>query len=145
MFKLDETVCVDARMTTVCTDLAKMKSSRCPTSTARASSRSWSPVRVRDMHGRGWPVFSFEFFPPKTDEGARALMATVADLKEAWKPDFVSVTYGPAAGRAIARSRSSAASMVSLLNENLEQEKAALAKMQTIGKRLAKNTVKSAA
>ena len=46
------------------------------------------------MHGRGWPVFSFEFFPPKTDEGARALMATVADLQEAWKPDFVSVTYG---------------------------------------------------
>jgi methylenetetrahydrofolate reductase (NADPH) len=51
-------------------------------------------VRVRDMHGRGWPVFSFEFFPPKTDEGARALMVTVADLQEAWKPDFVSVTYG---------------------------------------------------
>jgi len=46
------------------------------------------------MHGRGWPVFSFEFFPPKTDEGARTLMATVADLQEAWKPDFVSVTYG---------------------------------------------------
>src|SRR6516162_6511084 len=46
------------------------------------------------MHGRGWPVFSFEFFPPKTDEGARNLMATVADLKDAWKPDFVSVTYG---------------------------------------------------
>ena len=35
--------------------------------------------------------------------------------------------------------------VVSLLNENLKQEKAALAKMQTIGKRLAKNRVKSAA
>jgi ferritin-like metal-binding protein YciE len=35
--------------------------------------------------------------------------------------------------------------VASLLNENLEQEKAALAKMQTIGKRLAKNRVKSAA
>ncbi len=46
------------------------------------------------MHGRGWPVFSFEFFPPKTDEGARTLMATVVDLQEVWKPDFVSVTYG---------------------------------------------------
>jgi len=46
------------------------------------------------MHGRGWPVFSFEFFPPKTDEGAKTLMATVADLRDAWKPDFVSVTYG---------------------------------------------------
>ena len=46
------------------------------------------------MHGRYRPVFSFEFFPPKTDEGARTLMATVADLKEAWSPDFVSVSYG---------------------------------------------------
>lgn len=46
------------------------------------------------MHGRGWPVFSFEFFPPKTDEGAKTLMTTVADLQDAWKPDFVSVTYG---------------------------------------------------
>ena len=35
--------------------------------------------------------------------------------------------------------------VASLLNANLEQEKAALAKMQTIGKRLAKNRVKSAA
>jgi methylenetetrahydrofolate reductase (NADPH) len=51
-------------------------------------------VKVRDLHGRGWPVFSFEFFPPKTDEGARALLNTVADLQEVWKPDYVSVTYG---------------------------------------------------
>ncbi len=35
--------------------------------------------------------------------------------------------------------------VASLLKENLEQEKAALAKMQTIGKRLAENRVKSAA
>jgi ferritin-like metal-binding protein YciE len=35
--------------------------------------------------------------------------------------------------------------VASLLNANLEQEKAALAKMQTIGKRLVKNRVKSAA
>jgi methylenetetrahydrofolate reductase (NADPH) len=46
------------------------------------------------MHGRGRPVFSFEFFPTKTDEGARKLMATVAELKDALAPDFVSVTYG---------------------------------------------------
>jgi methylenetetrahydrofolate reductase (NADPH) len=51
-------------------------------------------VKVRELHGRGWPVFSFEFFPPKTDEGAHALMNTVADLQEVWRPDFVSVTYG---------------------------------------------------
>lgn len=55
-------------------------------------------MRVTDALGRGWPVFSFEFFPPKTDEGARSLMQTVADLQEAWKPDFVSVTYGAGGG-----------------------------------------------
>jgi methylenetetrahydrofolate reductase (NADPH) len=39
------------------------------------------------------PVFSFEFFPPKTDEGERNLRATLEDLR-AFDPDFVSVTYG---------------------------------------------------
>jgi methylenetetrahydrofolate reductase (NADPH) len=39
------------------------------------------------------PVFSFEFFPPRTDEGERVLRATLEDLK-AFEPDFVSVTYG---------------------------------------------------
>ena len=39
------------------------------------------------------PVFSFEFFPPKTDEGQRTLEHTLAVLKED-QPDYVSVTYG---------------------------------------------------
>jgi methylenetetrahydrofolate reductase (NADH) len=39
------------------------------------------------------PVFSFEFFPPKTDEGQRTLEATLAELKED-RPEYVSVTYG---------------------------------------------------
>ncbi len=51
-------------------------------------------MRVGAQHGRGRPVFSFEFFPPKSDEGAKNLMRTVADLKGAMRPDFVSVTYG---------------------------------------------------
>jgi len=51
-------------------------------------------VRIRDAYTEGDPVFSFEFFPPKTDEGAAKLMETVADLKAAVEPDFVSVTYG---------------------------------------------------
>ena len=46
------------------------------------------------MHDRDGPVFSFEFFPPKSAEGGEALMATVADLKAALSPSFVSVTYG---------------------------------------------------
>src|ERR687885_1166046 len=39
------------------------------------------------------PVFSFEFFPPKTDEGQRMLEETLAELKDD-RPDYVSVTYG---------------------------------------------------
>src|SRR5919109_797850 len=39
------------------------------------------------------PVFSFEFFPPKTDDGQRMLEGTLAVLKDD-RPDYVSVTYG---------------------------------------------------
>jgi methylenetetrahydrofolate reductase (NADPH) len=39
------------------------------------------------------PVFSFEFFPPKTAEGERKLRETLATLR-GLAPDFVSVTYG---------------------------------------------------
>jgi methylenetetrahydrofolate reductase (NADPH) len=39
------------------------------------------------------PVFSFEFFPPKTDEGRRTLEGTLETLKDD-APDYVSVTYG---------------------------------------------------
>src|SRR3954471_23042355 len=39
------------------------------------------------------PVFSFEFFPPKTDEGERNLYTALKQLREL-RPAFVSVTYG---------------------------------------------------
>jgi methylenetetrahydrofolate reductase (NADPH) len=39
------------------------------------------------------PVFSFEFFPPKTPEGERTLQETLRTLR-ALEPSFVSVTYG---------------------------------------------------
>jgi methylenetetrahydrofolate reductase (NADPH) len=39
------------------------------------------------------PCFSFEFFPPKTDEGVEKLMTTVRELR-VLDPAFVSVTYG---------------------------------------------------
>jgi methylenetetrahydrofolate reductase (NADPH) len=39
------------------------------------------------------PVFSFEFFPPKTDEGERNLRQARSALREL-EPDFASVTYG---------------------------------------------------
>ncbi len=51
-------------------------------------------MRISAMHGRGRPVFSFEFFPPRDDEGAAVLMESAADLREALHPDFISVTYG---------------------------------------------------
>jgi methylenetetrahydrofolate reductase (NADPH) len=41
------------------------------------------------------PVFSFEFFPPKTDEGQRNLEDALADLRKD-NPDYASVTYGAA-------------------------------------------------
>jgi methylenetetrahydrofolate reductase (NADPH) len=42
---------------------------------------------------KGGPTFSFEFFPPKTDEGESNLRQTLTAL-QALEPDFVSVTYG---------------------------------------------------
>ena len=39
------------------------------------------------------PSFSFEFFPPKSPEGAASLLETVVKLQE-FHPSFVSVTYG---------------------------------------------------
>jgi methylenetetrahydrofolate reductase (NADPH) len=39
------------------------------------------------------PAFSFEFFPPKTDEGERNLGRALAELSR-MDPTFVSVTYG---------------------------------------------------
>ena len=41
------------------------------------------------------PSFSFEFFPPKTDEGERKLGRALAELSRL-SPTFVSVTYGAA-------------------------------------------------
>ncbi len=40
------------------------------------------------------PVISFEFFPPKTDEGERSFFAKSVPALAALKPDYCSVTYG---------------------------------------------------
>jgi methylenetetrahydrofolate reductase (NADPH) len=45
------------------------------------------------LEGRRQPVFSFEFFPPKTDEGVRQLFEAISHLRDL-EPTFVSVTYG---------------------------------------------------
>jgi methylenetetrahydrofolate reductase (NADPH) len=49
-------------------------------------------MTVRELLSRGLS-FSFEFFPPKTDEGERHLWQAIREL-EALSPSFVSVTYG---------------------------------------------------
>jgi methylenetetrahydrofolate reductase (NADPH) len=50
----------------------------------------------------GAPSFSFEFFPPRTDEGERNLGRALAELSRL-EPTFVSVTYG--AGGSAAQKR----------------------------------------
>ena len=61
-------------------------------SAARAE-QELEALRIADLFGSDSPVFSFEFFPPKTPAGDRALRKTIADLREL-DPAFVSVTYG---------------------------------------------------
>jgi len=48
---------------------------------------------LRFAHERGEPIFSFEFLPPKTEDGIRQLLETVEALRPLG-PTFASVTYG---------------------------------------------------
>jgi methylenetetrahydrofolate reductase (NADPH) len=51
-------------------------------------------MRIDEILARAQePVFSFEFFPPKTDDGERVLGLALESLRQL-EPDFVSVTYG---------------------------------------------------
>ena len=51
-------------------------------------------MRIDEAYGAAdAPLFSFEFFPPKTEEGERNLFAALAELQPL-EPAFVSVTYG---------------------------------------------------
>ena len=53
---------------------------------------------VRDIYAAkraaGRPVVSFEFFPPKTEEGERTLLDRTLPALLALRPDYCSVTYG---------------------------------------------------
>ncbi|HME89889.1 MAG TPA: methylenetetrahydrofolate reductase [NAD(P)H] [Myxococcaceae bacterium] len=50
-------------------------------------------MKIRNRLNPSNPCFSFEFFPPKTEEGAANLMKTLEELAPL-EPGFVSVTYG---------------------------------------------------
>jgi methylenetetrahydrofolate reductase (NADPH) len=50
-------------------------------------------MRIDQILAAGRPVFSFEFFPPKTEAGERNLYAALSELRTL-DPSFVSVTYG---------------------------------------------------
>ena len=50
-------------------------------------------MHIVDIFARHRTTFSFEFFPPKTDEAGEELFRTIAALQPL-QPSFVSVTYG---------------------------------------------------
>jgi methylenetetrahydrofolate reductase (NADPH) len=50
-------------------------------------------MRIDERLASGAPCFSFEFFPPRTEEGERNLEAALEELSR-MDPAFVSVTYG---------------------------------------------------
>jgi methylenetetrahydrofolate reductase (NADPH) len=52
-----------------------------------------SASTIGELLSSGGRSFSFEFFPPKTDEGERLLWQAIREL-EGLQPSFVSVTYG---------------------------------------------------
>ncbi|HZG95559.1 MAG TPA: methylenetetrahydrofolate reductase [Mycobacteriales bacterium] len=49
-------------------------------------------ARIADLLAAG-PCFSFEFFPPKSEEAERVLEQTLVEL-EPLRPSYVSITYG---------------------------------------------------
>ena len=50
-------------------------------------------MKIRDLLSGGKRSISFEFFPPKTDQGLESLFKTIQRLKT-YQPSYVSVTYG---------------------------------------------------
>ena len=50
-------------------------------------------MKITEIFEHNKRTFSFEFFPPKTQQAAEALYSAISDLRFL-NPDFVSVTYG---------------------------------------------------
>jgi len=53
--------------------------------------------KIKDIFKAKEKTYSFELFPPKTDQGFTSLLGTIEQLT-ALKPDFISCTYGAGGG-----------------------------------------------
>ncbi len=82
-------------------------------------------MRIDQILEERRPCFSFEFFPPKTDEGMKNLFNTVAELQRD-EPCFVSVTYGAGGS-----TRDRTVEITKWVNEELELE--AMAHLSCVG------------
>src|SRR5205085_1861019 len=87
------------RRSRACSSPSSTRSSPCCATTSLSTSawtsraRSSPTTTGTDMQGAPSRKFSFEFYPPKTDEGVTKLQGTVRQLAQL-KPDFFSCTYG---------------------------------------------------
>lgn len=50
-------------------------------------------MRIVDVIRAAQPAFSFEFFPPRDEEGVQRLFQTLIELQK-YRPAYISVTYG---------------------------------------------------
>lgn len=102
---------------------------------------------IRDIYAAkqraGQPVVSFEFFPPKTDEGDRNLLKKQIPALLLARPDYCSVTYGAGGSTrdktlmivdCIQRQHGlTALAHLTCVNHTREQVRALLQKIQTLG------------
>jgi methylenetetrahydrofolate reductase (NADPH) len=51
-------------------------------------------LRIADLYAQPSPTVSFEFFPPKTDDGEAAFFGDIIPALQKLNPSFVSVTWG---------------------------------------------------
>ncbi len=102
---------------------------------------------IRDIYAEKMaaqkPVVSFEFFPPKTDEGDRNLLEKSVPALLQTKPDFCSVTYGAGGStrdktlmivdRIQREHRLTALAHLTCVNHTREEVRALLEKIRALG------------
>ena len=76
-------------------------------------------MKISEFYKKQKRTFSFEFFPPKTEEAEQKLFETVGELRSL-QPSFVSVTYG-----AMGTTRANTLRIVSRIKKEIGMEAAA--------------------